>query len=304
MTSKAEHPGKLANIPLNLLNTSQDFTDLNLTSNSTEAATVRHSKDCNKRADFLVEELEGDEYGRAKTEGDVLWDEHTEETMSEKDPSDTGHVHPTLPLERFVGAVDEFFICAECKGVVDCPRECERCENLLCEGCVDSECPYGCDVLETKDPALYARIVYSRLQVKCQFYLNGCDFFESVGVVKDHEQCCLMRIETCKNPLCSNLYRLWDRPEGAREVCSAMCDTIHKFSCTLDSCDKGAILQHFVSAISSVKDQLRDELRAELAYEHEQLDREKEVLAEYEEERMQLSKELHLRMISMHPGKW
>lgn len=295
---------KLPIIPLDQLDISQDTFDPHGISFCTEATTKRHSKDDLKTTNFLTEEIEEDENGQCKTEGDALWDDHTDETMSAKDHTDSEAAGQVLPLERFVGEVDNFFICARCKGVVDCPRECERCENLICEGCTDDECPYGCEVLETKDPALYARIVYSRLQVKCKYFNNGCEFFECIAVVKDHEQACLMRIGTCSSPLCNNMYRVFDRPEGERDVCSPMCNTVYQFSITLSSADRASILTNFCIALTSVKVQLRDELKAELAHEHRLLDLEREALSEQEEERIQLTKELHLRMISVHPGKW
>jgi hypothetical protein len=258
---------------------------------------------CSVRDAELLPEEEG-ESQVTKIREELTWDEHTEETMSARDNTDSDAVLPTLPLDRFIGEVDAYFICAMCRGVADDPRECKCCENLICEGCLDQSCPYGCEVLETKDPALYTRIVYSRLQVRCQFCSNGCDFFESVAVVKAHEQACIMRIEACNNPLCDNLYRLYDRPEGGRQTCSAMCSNVYEFSQTLRKADHLTILSHFCTALQAAKDQLREEMRAEIAREHELLDQERLVHDEYEAERAQMSKDLHLRMISQHPGKW
>lgn len=211
-------------------------------------------------------------------------------------------------IERFLGEVDGFFVCAACEKVVRKPKECTSCQNLMCKYCAYSQmkCPYGCEDLNLHRPSKFALIVYHRLKLRCSYFESGCEFVGRIKDMKDHELVCLYEVVKCQSQICNNTFTKKDKNKGetAPLVCSEMCESLVEFKKILDNSSREAILQEFSNYLIKMSVVSEEEIERELT----------EILNEKEQKQAEaklfleikggLLTELENRRNKNHPGKW
>lgn len=100
---------------------------------------------------------------------------------------------------RFIGEIDEEFICAICTSVLEKPVQSQKCDHLFCEECIkdwlsrSQTCPVDRDLLQDEDlkPATRPlRNLLGKLEIKCNFEFAGCETIVKLEDLEDHVKNC------------------------------------------------------------------------------------------------------------------
>mmetsp|Transcript_20005 Transcript_20005/g.37171 ORF Transcript_20005/g.37171 Transcript_20005/m.37171 type:complete len:235 (-) Transcript_20005:4773-5477(-) len=206
--------------------------------------------------------------------------------------------------DRFSALVDDFFVCKACSTVVQNPVECSTCENLSCSLCA-AKCLH-CGSEEFKTPAKFVRLVYAKLSLKCINSHNGCAFEGLVSEVEGHEAECLHVYISCESPICDRTILKSNRREGPNgsSVCSNMCRSILAFKQHLASSGELELLHLVKQAVLDSKEDLMEEVQAELEHKQAELRDKEEALKQLESQMDGMKKELDARRRFHHSGKW
>ena len=211
-------------------------------------------------------------------------------------------------LARFEGQVDDHFLCAICSKVVRTPIECTLCEHLLCSSCSPdlNTCPNCGGSFISKEVALFAYKMYSRLKLRCENLPNGCEAICSMRDLPSHELICEYIIIRCASPICPNTFMKKDKEteEGKRPVCSVVCKTVVEFQAVLEGKDKGQVLMQFHQFLREAKTLVERQVRSDLEPVQKEIDQKLQEAREYAKSRDELLSELEHRKWFYHPGKW
>ena len=102
-----------------------------------------------------------------------------------------------LDRDRFVGLVNEEFICSICLDVIEEPRILE-CEHLFCHACIepvvsrDRSCP-NCRQTICASPKQPLRMILNQwkaLPLKCQYFARGCQSQVTIETMAHHSSRC------------------------------------------------------------------------------------------------------------------
>jgi hypothetical protein len=98
---------------------------------------------------------------------------------------------------NILDSTKEFLNCPICLELAQNAVECEKCNNLMCEPCVQrlkkKECP-SCREILTVRPSILARRMIGSLPQSC---LNDCGTITTIGNMADHLKKCANRKFTC-----------------------------------------------------------------------------------------------------------
>ncbi|XP_037050573.1 E3 ubiquitin-protein ligase NRDP1-like [Bradysia coprophila] len=95
---------------------------------------------------------------------------------------------------RFIGEIDEEFICTICTLVLENPVQ-SSCEHTFCNQCItdwlaiENTCPVcrrNTELAHVKPVARYFRNMLNKLEIKCDFESRGCQSVLQLENLKDH----------------------------------------------------------------------------------------------------------------------
>lgn len=227
----------------------------------------------------------------------------TNETVSEDENPNT---QPEgYSLDRFISAVDEYFLCSFCKKVVRKPQECIYCQNLMCKHCITNyiKCPFGCESLYVKNPSKFALMSYLKLKIKCVHHTKGCEYIGSVKDIVEHEKECEYSEVKCVNPVCSEYFVRKNKGTGP-EVCSEICGIVMGFKVVLETKPADCFLQEFVKIIDEARGNIQCELKGELEELICEAQKKKEEFEEFLRSKEELYNEIEEWRTMHHHGKW
>lgn len=211
-----------------------------------------------------------------------------------------------LAKDRFIGDVDDFFLCPRCSHIVLCPKECESCQILLCEGCTFGleECPSGGHQLVTHDISRFPKKIYEAMQLKCCNSPAGCEFIGVISVVLSHESDCDFSQLKCANPVCDQTFLKRQKDQRHPLVCSDLCMKVCHFQDVLQQNDHNAALHELFTCLMSTKVTVEQELRSTMQPTIQELDVLTKELEEFEKLKEAVVEEIELRKTTHHSGKW
>lgn len=211
-----------------------------------------------------------------------------------------------LSKERFLGEVDDFFLCPHCSNVVMSPKECDSCQILLCEGCVQGleECPSGGHQLVTHDISRFPKKIYEAMQLKCRNVGTGCDFAGVIAAVLSHEAVCEFSQTKCANPVCEQTFVKGQKGQSQPQVCSDLCLKVCHFQSILSLNDHNAALHELFTCLMSTKADIEQEIRNGMKPAIEELESLTQELAAFDANKQAVMEEIELRKKKHHAGKW
>ena len=198
-------------------------------------------------------------------------------------------------LQRFPDEVDPSFLCSVCQQFARQPQECRSCSAMVCAGCTNSACPLGCGPLAPASQ--FALMFYNRHRVRCQYWLNGCDFLEAIPHIDEHEIICECKPVKCRNPVCS-------RQVAGDPVCSDACQVILEYARCLEVMSKTERMQQFYKLMLATRKLLSEEVRSELAAECSAIEEVKQEVEKFLVKRERLNIQLFRLKNYYHPGEW
>ena len=103
--------------------------------------------------------------------------------------------------------IKDEIICEICQGILIKPKQCEICESIFCEKCINSwltknkSCPKRCDKFIMRDCPKLMKKILDKLIIQCPLCKNefNYDFF-----VYKHYNICVEEKKMVKCPLCAN----------------------------------------------------------------------------------------------------
>lgn len=154
---------------------------------------------------------------------------------------------------RFTSKPDPLFLCLSCKKVVNSPRECMHCQNLLCFKCSYnlSNCPSGCTVFHLRRPAKFIEEFCANLELSCSF----CSEVLRLSQIEVHESQCPYQAARCVNPACDH------KTQSA--ACSIECRLLLSYK---NSQSKQEKLANFAETLQRARRLLYDEARDSVSY--------------------------------------
>lgn len=213
-----------------------------------------------------------------------------------------------LDLSRFPHEVDAHFLCAVCTRVVLSPVECVSCEYLLCHSCFlhASVCPHCRQEIAITRPSLFARKVYTQLQVQCKYRENGCEVVTTIPLLQAHEEECMYVVVRCQSPICTNRFMKKERmgEKGDPLVCSVLCKTVVQFKEVLETQNQLNTLRQFFRYLNDARTLVEAQVQEEMTPLHQEMDRKLAEVREFYASREALLRELEERKWHYHPGKW
>jgi len=102
-------------------------------------------------------------------------------------------------LNRFKSEIDDELKCSICCGVLEDPIQSQKCQHVFCRKCItqwlssSKTCPSDCNPLCLKQLEPIPRIVrniLNRLQIRCDFFADGCDLFVNLEDLEIHKKQC------------------------------------------------------------------------------------------------------------------
>lgn len=213
-----------------------------------------------------------------------------------------------LALSRFVSEVDDHFVCKVCKLVVRSPVECVSCQRLMCGLCgkIGGKCGYCQEELVTKTPALYARKIYSKLQLHCVNSANGCEAVLPLSSLQAHEADCIYVLVPCASPICVNTFLKKDNQNDPDQplVCSILCKTVIQFKEVLETKDQNDVHKQFHAFLTQAKTLIECQVKADFSPMQQEIEAKAAKVKELAQKREELTQELEERKWKYHPGKW
>ena len=211
-----------------------------------------------------------------------------------------------LSKERFIGEVDDFFLCPHCSNVVMSPKECDSCQILLCESCMQGleVCPSGGHQLVTHDISRFPKKIYEAMQLKCRNAGTGCEFVGVIAAVSSHEANCEYSQTKCANPVCEQTFVKRHKDPSEPQVCSDLCLKVCHFQSVLALNDHNAALHELFACLMSTKTNVEQEIRSSMKPAIDELETLTKELAAFEEIKQAVMEEIDVRKKKHHTGKW
>ena len=211
-----------------------------------------------------------------------------------------------LNLGRFTCGVDDYFLCISCNGVVYNPKECNKCEDLLCSACGDklATCPSCNEPLLMQDTSKYALTTYSQLTLRCQNYLQGCNQEGLIPETLAHQSSCEYDSFTCSNPLCNAKKMKVEKYSEDPMVCSENCKLIVTFNKILQKGDQELILMTLHAFLRDLKERELADVTEKLKKNIDALDEKLLEKDAFLQEEKELRDEIEMRKRKVHTGKW